>query len=710
MSTDIEGELRELFREKAGEAPVTTPAPAAAPQRVLRRGRLHQVGTVAGTLVAVSAVVIGSIAGMSSLLRGGERVGGPSDYQVFERTATVEAFTVTSPSDWFLVNQWPLSMHLAVGSGSASESCTVAPSGNQACTSNPEPVDPIKPPPYGLPMFQLSNRDLGLDTLACGEDLPADGAALYVAHYTQEIPGLTKQFGPWSGGAPEQAVGPCGAGSYATFTVNDEPFLAWIGVGEAASEQDRAIVMDAFASIVVDDGWTLGETAETMPAYVVAGGEHGPGDRWRIDLRYLGDSLELTLEDGDGSRVLQVDESAAPLSWTGTDPIFGVVAEGAPGVEFWPGAENDVYDVGGAPVPGTIVGVPPTIDAFDLDLFFIDPPAGYGELGGRVIVTGSPEPTPSVSAPPVGEPRADVVELSASFEGQAWTARFKGSFADGTACVFVTVDDPYEPFCAELPSTSFAGEWPFFNGTLTPHLFLLTGSVPPAVDEIRFLSDDDAIVPTQVRCAMGPLGWTEPDRDVCAIALPSSGSGALRYLDAEGDILFEEGIGWGSAQPEVTSEWAIAEGTICGERWTLTRVRSEQGFGLNLERTGGHHLSEGMSVLGEEALPTHWVPIYGCPDPADTPSAPESIIYGLVNRQADAVWLVTGTGDVHEASLATESGDGPFVFWAILDGFHRGEIIAFDASCMEIARGSFDSGPASEEPSSATIPPVECIP
>ena len=37
MSTDIEQELRELFREKADEAPLSTPrAPATAPLQVLR--------------------------------------------------------------------------------------------------------------------------------------------------------------------------------------------------------------------------------------------------------------------------------------------------------------------------------------------------------------------------------------------------------------------------------------------------------------------------------------------------------------------------------------------------------------------------------------------------------------------------------------------------------------------------------------------------
>src|SRR6266511_4415611 len=117
MSTDIERELRELFRDKAGEAPVGTPA--AAPQRVLRRGRRRQVGTVLGSAAIALLVATGSFVGLRSILRDREpfQTAVPG-YEVYERTATIEAFTVTSPSDWFLVNEWPRSMRIAVGSAS----------------------------------------------------------------------------------------------------------------------------------------------------------------------------------------------------------------------------------------------------------------------------------------------------------------------------------------------------------------------------------------------------------------------------------------------------------------------------------------------------------------------------------------------------------------------------------------------------------------
>ena len=113
MTTDFENELRDLFREKAEEAPLATPTmPASAPLQVLRRGRLHQVGTVLGSMAVVIVLILGSVAGLTRILGegGDDKDIGNGGYDVFQRTATVEAFTVGSPSDWYLVNRWPASM------------------------------------------------------------------------------------------------------------------------------------------------------------------------------------------------------------------------------------------------------------------------------------------------------------------------------------------------------------------------------------------------------------------------------------------------------------------------------------------------------------------------------------------------------------------------------------------------------------------------
>ena len=187
MSTDIEQELRELFREKADEAPLSTPRkPASAPSQVLRRGRRRQVGTVVGSVAVVALLVVGSVAGLQRILADGPEPLPTAGYDVFERSATVEAFTLSSPSDWFLVNEWPLSLTAAVEgtSGSSSFECQGTPVGEDIeeipeCSEVPgEATTELIPVPHGLPMIQLTNVDMGLDANACRDGIPASGAAL----------------------------------------------------------------------------------------------------------------------------------------------------------------------------------------------------------------------------------------------------------------------------------------------------------------------------------------------------------------------------------------------------------------------------------------------------------------------------------------------------------------------------------------------------
>jgi hypothetical protein len=581
MSTDLERELRELFHDKAGEAPVVTPdVGAGAPRQVLRRGRLHQIGTVAGTASVVLALVVGSVAGMSSLLRGGGEIGA-GGYDVFERTATIEAFSLSSPSDWYLVNDWPRSMHLAVGSGSASETCTVDPSGNQACASDPEAVDPIHPPLSGLAMLQLSNVDLGLSSNACRDGLPSGAAALYIALDPAADAGALDPFppGPMPGMPAPSSDGPCGPGSYSRFTVNGIPMFSWVGWAAGASEEDRATVQTTWEQMWAHDDWTPSQPAHDTPAYVLAGGGR-IGDEWRLELRPSETNVELTLI---GALPLDALPGVAvpqePIEWCCgaelTDPIFGAITKEATGVEFRPGTQSTDYDLGGSPVPGTILPVPPTLGSFGFDLFFIDPPEGYADLGGHVLALGL-EGSPSVAPPLVAEPRAESVELTGSFAGQDWSVRFIGRFADGTACVQPLLgEEGLQRMCPRPMQDTLAGRLPYLSGWLTS-FYLLAGTVPPEVVEVR-LAGDDGVVPQQFRCEMGPLGWTDPDKKVCAIALPSSGSGTLRYLDADGDVVFEEGIGWGEAEPDEVPMTTVATAG-------------------SLEMTAGRSLEEGLCL------------------------------------------------------------------------------------------------------------------
>ena len=550
---DFENELRDLFREKAGQAPLATPSlPASAPRQVLRRGRIYQVGTVLGSMVVVIALILGSVAGLTRILGEGEdRVGG-DDYEVFQRTATVEAFTVGSPSDWFLVNAWPLSMQIAVeGSSGSSSKCVAVPSGEPVeCedTLGVETSSPI-PVPHGLPMLQLSNVDLGLTANACEAGLPDDAAVLYVAlDYDAAIGGIAdpsiQEFSPGTG-LSQDGDGPCGPGRYAHFTVNGERFFSWIGVGSAVSDEDREIVETSYETMSAIPDWEPSPLDETAPAYVIAGGGTEAGVDWRLELRPSGSNVEISLfgtePGGSAARFTVPDvpiESCCEYEVGFTEVAFGAIRKGATGVELRP---TD----GDQPIPGTILPIPPTMSV-EFDLFFIP---GTGGLTGEVVPLGIDG---SVEPPPVAEQQADEVELAGDAFGQRYRVRFIGSFADDTACIHVTIDGGgSEPLCPRPLATSLAGDQPSLHVVNTGDLAMVVGSVPPEVAEIRFTSDTgDATTPSQFQCQMGPLGWTDPDRKVCAIALPPEDGGTFEYFDSAGGVLFEEGMGWFSAQGE----------------------------------------------------------------------------------------------------------------------------------------------------------------
>jgi hypothetical protein len=331
---------------------------------------------------------------------------------------------------------------------------------------------------------------------------------------------------------------------------------------------------------------------QTTPAYVIAGGSEGANGHWRLELRPDADAVELSLEDGPAPTVLLTDGSAEPLTWTGTDPIFGVATKEATGIEFRSKDDPSVA------IAGTIVPLPPSMP-FDLDLFFIEGTAG---INGEAVAVG-PDGEAMNGPTSTGTVREDVVRLSGSLLGQDWSARFTGAFADESACIRVTVAEPSDPLCIKQLETSLAGNQPSLNLWVTDHLAVFAGSVPPDVAELRFTSDDGTDPPQQFRCQVGPNGWTDPDKKVCAIALPPEGSGTLQYLDTNGAVLFEEGNGWGSA--EATSNeypWAneggtlTARGSFQGADWILEVLYYRDGYRLSVD---GRRVFEGTLRGGE---------------------------------------------------------------------------------------------------------------
>jgi hypothetical protein len=287
-----------------------------------------------------------------------------------------------------------------------------------------------------------------------------------------------------------------------------------------------------------------------------------------------------------------------PIEWCCMDDglievTFGAVSKDATGVEVRP---TD----GGPSIRGTIAPLPPSMP-FDFDLFFIEGTAGmHGEVAALGL-EGTATPESSVAAP-----RADEVLLSGSLFDRVWTARFVGSFVDGSACIHAKIADAYGEVCPKPIETSLAGSQPSLHGIATDYLYLLAGSVPLEVDDIRFASDDGNTVPSDVQCEMGPSGWSDPDKKVCAIALPTEGSGTLEYLDSAGNVLFEEGLGWGSATaasneyPWNNEDTTItAHGSFLGAEWKLEVLYYLEGYRLTID---GRKVFEGVIRLEEPVV------------------------------------------------------------------------------------------------------------
>ncbi|HEX5936887.1 MAG TPA: hypothetical protein VFZ75_04225 [Actinomycetota bacterium] len=558
MTTHIEQELRELFRDKAGEAPLAEPTtPAAAPPQVLRRGRRRQLGAVVGSAAVVALVVVGSVAGLQRLLADGPEPLPTGDYEVFERTATIEAFTVTGPSDWYLVNAWPLSMRIAVeGNSGTSEACIAAPGESPvACEDTPgEETSTVLPVPHGLPMIQLSNVDLGLEANACRDGLRSAEAALYVALDAERaIAGIADPsippFPPGVG-LPPEGDGPCGPGRYARFTVNGEPFFAWIGLGSDVSGEDRAAVETAYERMSAIPDWTPARPQSVTPGYVVAGGTMDDGDAWRLEIRRPGQEIEVSLIEGRTVRLALGPEEWCCASTTDptetSDVIFGTVPLRSM-VALQPIDGGDAIHATILPMPGSLASA--------LDVFFIE---GAGGTAGEVVIDG----TGSVDTSPAAT-RSKLVDLSGSVGRSRWSVRFTGSFERMNACIEITMDGSGETLCPT--DGSLEGPPPFLHGSNWGDVHLMAGTAPPEVVGIRFTSSTSEDL-VEGGCSAGPRGWN--DRSVCVIALPPRGEGTIAYLDRSGFVLTEEGVAWGTSP---------AAGPSVAEAGPLSMAVSQQG-------------------------------------------------------------------------------------------------------------------------------------
>lgn len=453
---DLEDQLRDVLEEDAARAPRVERAPEELRSKVHRR----QAWTGVVATMCTIAAAVATVAGLQALSPTRTTQPVPADTHtrpVFARTATIQGFTSTTPSDWMLIDEWPASGALL--------------------------RDKNVSPPELLPVLQITNFDPGLERGVCPADgsqasgIPGDGVVVMVGMLTGQ-----------SGDATEM----CGPGHYEVLTVTrgmtEVRYVVWSSAaGPSVTDGDRQI-LDGIRSSLID---SIGTAAtDGLPAlrfpvtdtrgYVVAGGKEADGSTWTIELRPAGtnvDMKEISFDaEGTPSEHGYGDFTVPTVPIEGSS--FGAVTEEAARVEWHP--------ADGGVVQATIADLPPSLD-FPFDFFFF---ANGQPKENRLIVIGqdgavlSGDATASVvptSEPPTETPRAttspepepdqvDVVAngqtdllrwrlLAAPFDGKVFSAVEVASLAGGgwTRLQRVDLDPrrPVSPTHIDLPSDPY---------------------------------------------------------------------------------------------------------------------------------------------------------------------------------------------------------------------------------------------------------------
>ena len=382
---DLERRLKDALDADAAKAPLVS----APPDGLRRRVRGRQVARSAVVMLTVSAVALVSFAGLRAIDRGTDdgriAVDDPwAGYEVFDRTAKVGNFTITSPSDWYLVNQWPWARTVATDLGEQREqdveACGEEPTRDerQACHSfhrrarrRVGHADPAaqrhRPGPRELPVL----RPVLLDRIRGRRD---DDRARQRLHGRELRRGRRRPQWPVAvRRAAGRGTSSCGPGTYVYFASGDIPYVAHFAFGDAVPEDERQTLINAFEGMQVDDSQEVfmdEPKPDDVAAYVVAGGENAAGP-WTLELRpqsepgYLSNvQLQLTTAEGAGMAAggpFTVNEDH-PIEQAGGDPVFGAVVKEADGVELH-------LEEGTPTIPAKLVPLPPSMP-FDFDLFF----------------------------------------------------------------------------------------------------------------------------------------------------------------------------------------------------------------------------------------------------------------------------------------------------------------------------------------------------
>lgn len=244
--TDLEPQLRDLMESRARDAGVT-PIP---PPAVLRRARRRQVGTVLGGAIVIAVLVAGSITGGRALLRGDRTT--PADGAT--TTATVNGITISYPQGWFVVDP------------------------DQAQLNGPQPGS-------DLPRLVLavSPFDPG-DRLGCPGIAPAPAPTFIMTIQEQPLALTGAEASPWPVSLEAMNLDTSGGGCYpgweflrAGWTSGRRTFEARVGLAPELTDAERAVLLDAFASMTF-------EAATGEPSSVRLATGEVSGERWSLTL------------------------------------------------------------------------------------------------------------------------------------------------------------------------------------------------------------------------------------------------------------------------------------------------------------------------------------------------------------------------------------------------------------------------------------------
>jgi hypothetical protein len=404
MTTDLERRLRHTLEEDASRAPLVERAPEG-----LRRGvRRRQVRSVAVGAAALVAVVAVAFAGLQ-LVNGDDRfTPTPAEQHerpVFERTATIEGFTVTSPSDWALVDYWPVMGRADAITQGVMQGQSV-------------PGSEWYPGAAGVPVLQLTNYDPALGAPICGSPtgdnpFPTDGVGLYVgfegAYYAATDGGGNGPGSDLEAWPNAVSVEPsiCGGGTELRFGVRRGdrllPYLLWYGAGPDASDEARAQLDAIVASFGVNvDQPEFHLPGVDSPGFVVWGGTSDDGSTWTIEARPSEQNIYLNLltreTDGTYSEGGFADFEVPPKDVDGG--FMGVVREDAERVEFRPADGSPPAVAQLTDLPGSLgydadayyfsSGYPTKEDAFDGELVAVLPGSSGSSTPDVVMPDGAP--------------------------------------------------------------------------------------------------------------------------------------------------------------------------------------------------------------------------------------------------------------------------------------------------------------------------------